>query len=110
MISSRLEEFLLCLQEQRFYDAHEVFEEIWFPRRFEKNDELFVIKGFINASVCFELYKRGRHEQCKRVWKNYLKYRAYIFKINSKNQNLYYQLSRHLETIYNSKNVIIKRV
>jgi DUF309 family protein family protein len=107
MISDKIEEFLLCLDEQRFYDAHEVLEEVWFPLRFEKSEEVQVIKGFINASVSFELYKRGRVKQCKKVWRNYLKYRCLIFKINSPNINRYYQVSRYLETIYNNKNTMI---
>jgi len=107
MISAKAEEFLLCLEEQRYYDAHEVLEEVWFPLRFEKNHEVNLIKGFINASVSFELYKRGREKQSKKVWGNYLKYRGLLFKIESKNKNLYYQISRQLETINNNKVTVI---
>ena len=110
MISSKIEEFLLCIQEQRFYDAHEVLEEVWFPLRFENSNELKLIKGFINASVSFELFKRGRIEQSKKVWANYLKYRSLLYKIDSDNKNMYYQISRHLETINHNKIEMIERV
>ena len=107
MISEKIEEFVLCLREQRFYDAHEALEEVWFPRRFEKSDEMNLLKGFINASVSFELFKRGREEQSKKVWLNYLKYRGLLFKVEGEYKNVYYQLSRHLEQINNHKTTVI---
>lgn len=97
MIAKKIEEFIYYLKEERYYDAHEALEEVWFPRRFEKNKEIQLLKGFINASVSFELLKRGREEQSKKVWANYLKYRVHLFDINSVHQNSYYQLSRLIE-------------
>ena len=94
-----IQEFILCLKEERFYDAHEALEAAWFPRRFEDDKEVKLIKGFINAAVSFELIKRGREKQSKKVWANYLKYRPYLFAIDSKYQNSYYQLSRFVESL-----------
>jgi len=102
MILTKIKEFELCLRERRFYDAHEALEEVWFPRRFEDNNEVKLLKGFINASVSFELIKKGRGEQGKKVWANYLKYRQLLFKINSPNLNHYYKLSRFIEKINNN--------
>lgn len=95
----QIQEFIICLNEERYYDAHEALEEVWFPRRFEDVAEIKLLKGFINASVSFELLKRGKEKQSKKVWANYLKYRPYIFKIDSEYQNRYYQLSRLIENI-----------
>lgn len=103
MINRKIDEFILCLDEQRFYDAHEALEEVWFPRRFDGSNEVKLLKGFINASVSFELYKRGRIEQSKKVWANYIKYRQFLQKVDTVNRNKYYQLSRHLESINNNK-------
>ncbi|MEN4045711.1 DUF309 domain-containing protein [Sulfurimonas sp. NWX367] len=94
-----INEFIKCLEEERYYDAHEALEAAWFPRRFEKDKEVKLLKGFINAAVSFELVKRGREKQSKKVWANYLKYRPFLFEINSQYQNSYYQLSRLVETI-----------
>ncbi|WP_434580744.1 DUF309 domain-containing protein [Sulfurimonas sp. NW15] len=94
-----INEFIKCLEEERYYDAHEALEAAWFPRRFEKDKEVKLLKGFINAAVSFELIKRGREKQSKKVWANYLKYRPFLFEINSQYQNSYYQLSRLVETI-----------
>jgi len=103
MIRSKFEEFICCLDEQRFYDAHESLEVLWFPRRFEKSYEVKLLKGFINAAVSFELHKRGRIKQSKVVWNTYLKYRPLLGKLHTPNQNLYYQLSRYLEMINRNK-------
>lgn len=107
MIASKISEFVEHLEAQRFYEAHEALEEVWFPRRFEKSDEMNLLKGFINASVSFELYKRGREEQSKKVWQNYLKYRGALYRVPAENKNLYYQLSRHLEELNHNKRAII---
>lgn len=74
----RSEVFLECLREARYYDAHEVLEGLWFPRRFENSSDVFLLRGLINAAVSFELLKRGRVEASKRVWKNYLKHRSLV--------------------------------
>lgn len=100
-----LAEFTLCLHEKRYYDAHEALEEIWFPRRFEKNAEMNLLKGFINASVSFELHKLGRTLPSKKAWGTYLKYRPLLYKIHSPYQNNYHLISRHLDAIYHSKNI-----
>lgn len=97
MINKKIEEFVKCIEENRFYDAHEVLEEVWFPKRFEKCNEIQLLKGFINAAVSFELIKKGRIEQSKRVWANYLKYRQNFYSISSQYKNSYFQLTRYLE-------------
>ena len=94
-----LDEFVKCLEEERFYDAHEALEEIWFPRRFEDDDEMKLLKGFINASVSFELRKRGRPEASEKVWKNYLKYRKLLYTIDSPFLNQYNYITRYIETL-----------
>ena len=97
-----LEKFILSLNEQRYYDAHSYLEEIWFPRRFEENNEIKLLKGFINASVSFELKKRGRDKASNKVWKNYIKYRQLLYKIDSLHLNNYHFIVREIEKIRNS--------
>lgn len=102
MIAKKLEEFIVCIDEERFYDAHEALEEVWFPRRFENSNEMKLLKGFINAAVSFELFKRGRIPQSKKVWANYLKYRQLLYKTESIHVNAYHKLSRYIEQINHS--------
>jgi len=97
-----LDQFLLRVQEKRFYDAHESLELIWFPRRFDNDDEIKLLKGFINAAVSFELIKRGRRDASKRVWKNYLKYKTLLISIESPHIDKYYYISCYLDK-YNAK-------
>lgn len=97
--SELIDEFMERLNESLFYDAHESLEEIWFPRRFEDCDEMRLLKGFINAAVSFELIKKGRHEPSKRVWKNYLKYKPLIHKIDSEHLEYYKKVMLHVEQI-----------
>ncbi len=100
-----LNEFSLCIDEKRYYDAHEALEEIWFPRRFEENNEVKLLKGFINAAVSFELIKRSREKPSKKAWMNYLKYRPLLYKVNSPFLKEYHSLARKIEQIYHTKTI-----
>ena len=82
-INKQLENFIKNLQDRNFYDAHEDLEVIWFVRRFEDCDEVRLLKGFINASVSFELFKKGKIDASNRVWKNYIKYKYLINHVNT---------------------------
>ena len=74
----RLKEYKELILEHKFFEAHEVLEEFWFPRRKEKSLEVLIAKGFINAAVAFELKKRGRDKNAKRVFKTYIKFSKLI--------------------------------
>jgi len=87
-----INEFILCINETRYYDAHEALEEIWFPRRFEDDNEVKLIKGFINGAVSFELIKKGRPESSKKVWKNYEKYIVLLGSFESPYNSRYEEL------------------
>jgi hypothetical protein len=65
-----IEEFKRLIINHKFFEAHELFEEIWFPIRKSDNDIKHVYRGFINSAVSFELYKRGRVPQSQKVWDN----------------------------------------
>ena len=95
--SSYIARFHLCLDEERFYDAHEALEEVWFPRRFEDDMEMKLIKGFINAAVSFELTKRGRPKPATKAWGNYEKYRPLLEAFSSINTSAYTTLALRLE-------------
>ena len=69
----KIKEYKEYILAHKFYEAHEILEEFWFPRRKQKDDLTLIIKGFINAAVSFELRKRGRQESSKRVWQTYIK-------------------------------------
>lgn len=97
--TEQLDRFVLCLDEERFFDAHEALEEIWFPRRFEDDMEIKLIKGFINAAVSFELTKRGRPNPATKAWGNYEKYRQLLDSFTSCNTLYYEKLALRVEKI-----------
>jgi len=99
-------DFLHALDQELFFEAHEVLEEAWYPKRFENCNEVKLLKGFINAAVSFELIKRGRSTQSKTPWKTYLKYRQFLFKTNTTTLNNYYSIFLKIELI--QKKLLLK--
>jgi len=97
-----LEKFIQNLHSGNFYDAHKDIESLWFPRRFQESDEVKLLKGFINASVSFELHKKGKIEPSKKVWNNYLKYRDLIYSVNSPYMEKYHQIIEDIERVKKS--------
>ncbi|HLD23311.1 MAG TPA: DUF309 domain-containing protein [Sulfuricurvum sp.] len=88
-ITEALEAFVRSLEEGRYYDAHEDLEQLWFPRRFERSDEVLLWKGFISAAVSFELIKRGKAKPSQIAWQTYLKYRPLLENLVTPHKELY---------------------
>ncbi len=97
-ITEAFDAFVKSLDENRFYDAHEDLEHLWFPRRFDENDEVKLWKGFINAAVYFELIKKGRGATSGKVWDNYLKYKPLLDEVVSEHKELYVRIVEIIET------------
>jgi hypothetical protein len=100
LLQTQILDFILCLKEERFYDAHEALEILWFPLRHDTSDEINLLKGYINASVSFELHQRGRDESAYRVWNTFTKYQHLLSSIKEEHKVLY-QLAE--EEILNTK-------
>ncbi len=65
--------FKQLIENEKFFEAHEVLEEYWHTIRKTDNPYKNAYRGFINAAVALELKKRGRNY--KKVWETYEKYR-----------------------------------
>jgi len=98
-VESACEAFVLSLKEERYYDAHEDLERLWFPLRFEDDDEVKLWKGFINAAVSFELLKRGRQESSEKAWQTYLKYSLRLENLVTPHKELYGKIVQIIEHI-----------
>ncbi|ADR32731.1 hypothetical protein Sulku_0063 [Sulfuricurvum kujiense DSM 16994] len=96
-ITESCEAFVLSISEGRYYDAHEDLEPLWYPRRFEDNNEVRLWKGFINAAVSFELAKRGRKEASAKAWQTYLKYFSLLENLVTPHKELYVKIAKLLE-------------
>lgn len=88
-VTQACEAFVQSLEEGRYYDAHEDLEALWFPRRFEEEDEVKLWKGFINAAVSFELIKKGRLKPSETPWRTYLKYLALLEGLETEHKHIY---------------------
>lgn len=99
MNSNDLDDFMQCLDEERFHEAHDVLEHIWFARRFEKSDETNLLKGYINAAVSFELVKRGRKDSAQKVYNTYLKYKDLRLHVSSQFSQKYVQIEQKIEDL-----------
>ena len=83
--------FKKLITQKKYYEAHEVLEEIWHPMRKSLHPDRDIIRGFINAAVSLELKKRGRDNYLK-VWKTYEKH-----KLKIKDNSLYKELALFLD-------------
>ena len=89
--------FVLSIKEGRYYDAHEDLEALWFPRRFEEDDEVKLWKGLINAAVCFELIGKGRPIPSEIAWKTYCKYRILLGSFETAHYEMYVRIMQLIE-------------
>lgn len=96
-ITESCEAFVISIEEERYYDAHEDLEHLWYPKRFEDNDEVRLWKGFINAAVCFELIKRDRKASSQRAWQTYLKYSPLLENLVTPHKQLYVKMIQIIE-------------
>jgi len=92
-----IEIFKTLINQKLYYEAHEALEELWFPIRKTKTDYCLVLKGFINAAVSLELYKRNKCDQSKKIYLVYKKYvtRCRMAKIH--NSNHYIKLQQFID-------------
>jgi len=78
-MDNKFNEFKNLIIQQKYFEAHEILEEIWHPMRKSLHPDRDIIRGFINAAVSLELKKRGKNNYLK-VWKTYEKYKNKINK------------------------------
>ncbi len=98
--SSAFEMFARLVMEGEYFKAHETLEILWYPLRFEKRDEILLIKGYINASTAFELFKRGRGDAALKIWNVYLKYRPLSRNLDPDLAKICEKVERVLETTF----------
>jgi len=77
-LEGALKAYLKLLDEEEYFDAHEVLEEAWHPLRLKKHPLRNLVKGLINGAVAFEHIKRNRKnakDKALRVIVSYEKYK-----------------------------------
>ena len=77
-LAGALKEYLQLLDEEEYFEAHEVLEEAWHPLRLADHPLKNLAKGLINGAIAFEHIKRNRNEadkKAKKVMASFDRYR-----------------------------------
>jgi hypothetical protein len=77
-LKGALEAYLVLLEKEAYFDAHEVLEEAWHPLRLQKDPLAHLLKGLINAAITFEHIKRAKKntkDKAQRVIASYERYK-----------------------------------
>ncbi len=77
-IQKALKEYLTLLEQEQYFDAHEVLEEAWHPLRKANHPLKNLVKGLINGAVSFEHIKRDRVDAQRKaatVYKSFEKHK-----------------------------------
>jgi len=61
-LNDALQRFVIQLDREDYYEAHEVLEEAWHPLRKKNHPLKNLAKGLINGAICFEHLKRNRED------------------------------------------------
>lgn len=59
-LEGALKAYMKLLDEEEYFEAHEVLEEAWHPLRLKKHPLANLAKGLINGAITFEHIKRNR--------------------------------------------------
>ena len=59
-LEGALKSYLILLDDEEYFEAHEVLEEAWHPLRLKKHPLASLVKGLINGAIAFEHIKRNR--------------------------------------------------
>ena len=59
-LEGAIKHYLQLLEEEEYFEAHEVMEEAWHPLRLKKDPLANLAKGLINGAITFEHIKRNR--------------------------------------------------
>ena len=68
-LEEALERYLKLMDEEAYFEAHEVLEEGWHPLRLRDDPLANLAKGLINAAICFEHIKRDKKNAHKKAQK-----------------------------------------
>lgn len=103
----KLDEIIKIIEKNEFVKAHDLFEELWREYKNDKDtrEESFILKAFVNASVCVELHKMNRVEHSTNVWNTFKKYEHLIDEIETINSSKYKQIQK---LIYKKREEFIK--
>jgi len=77
-LAGALKAYMVLLDEEEYFEAHEVLEEAWHPLRLKKHPLANLVKGLINGAIAFEHIKRNRtnvKDKVQRVIASYARHK-----------------------------------
>jgi hypothetical protein len=77
-LEGALKAYMKLLDEEKYFEAHEVLEEAWHLLRLKKHPLANLAKGLINGAITFEHIKRNRanvKDRAQRVIASYERYK-----------------------------------
>ena len=78
-LEGALKAYLLLMEREEYFEAHEVLEEAWHPLRLKDHPLKNLVKALINGAVSFEHLKRNRDNASKkalRVMESYERHKS----------------------------------
>ena len=80
-LEGALKKYLELLEQEAYFEAHEVLEEAWHPLRKADHPLKNLLKGLINGAVAFEHIKRNRknaHNNARKVMTSFERYKHLV--------------------------------
>ena len=77
-LEGALKNYMKLLDEEEYFEAHEVLEEAWHPLRLKKDPLANLVKGFINGAIAFEHIKRNRKNMPQKAQRVIASYERYV--------------------------------
>ena len=100
-LEGALKAYLKLMDEEEYFEAHEVLEEAWHPLRIKDHPLKNLVKGLINGAVSFEHLKRNGQDadrKALRVMESYEKHKGiYINEIEF--ADLFKEACEKIETL-----------
>jgi len=100
-LEGALREYLKLLDEEEYFEAHEVLEEAWHPLRLKKHPLANLAKGFINGAIAFEHIKRdskNAHIKAKRVMESYERHK-HLCRVEIEHFELFEEAKHKIEAL-----------
>ena len=66
-LEGALKAYLLLMDEEEYFEAHEVLEEAWHPLRLKDHPLKNLVKALINGAVSFEHLKRNKKDAARKA-------------------------------------------
>lgn len=76
-LEGALKEYMILLDKEEYFEAHEVLEEAWHPLRLSDHPLRNLVKGLINGAITFEHIKRNRKKMPAKAQKVIASYERY---------------------------------